>query len=122
MKASDALLQAGINLDQATKNIDQTTEAAIDLCATIVKRATSQAMYDNFTNVPAGIIQPSEVGPESLRRALPGALGTYLEWDVIDALQLAADILEDVNAHDECAKVLAMIPAAKARFEKPPAC
>lgn len=111
MKASDALLQAGINLDQATKNIDETTGAAADLCALIVKRATSQAMYDNFVNVPAGIIQPGEVGPESLRRALPGVLGTYLEWDITAALRLCADILTDVNAHTESAKVLAMIPA-----------
>ena len=39
----------------------------------------------------------------SLRCALVSVLGSYVEWDILDARTLAAEILQDVNDHGEAA-------------------
>lgn len=111
-KVDSALLAVGINRRTAADNIDKASKIAADLGASIVAKCIRQAVYDNYTNVPEGIINASDYAPsESVMRGLPGAIGTFLEWDVTAALELCADILEDVNAHDEAAKVRAMMGA-----------
>lgn len=115
-KVETALVSCGIHLDTGTR-IGAVAELASDLGGKIVAKAVGQATYDHLTNIPAGIVDGASYKPvDSLRRALPHALGTYLKWDVGDAIELAADILEDVNAHRECALVRSLNDAA---FEAP---
>lgn len=68
-----------------------------------------QILHLYLVNIPAGIIERSTTtGADSIGRALPGICGAFLRWDVGAAIELAADILEDVNAHDEARQVRAM--------------
>jgi len=44
----------------------------------------------------------------AIEKALPGLIGELVEWDVASALELAANLAEDVNAHDEAAAIRGM--------------
>ena len=64
---------------------------------------TRQSIYNELTNRPCGIEHQN-----ALRMGIVHAIGAYLKWDVIDALEIAADIAEDVNAHAEAKAIREM--------------
>jgi hypothetical protein len=66
-----------------------------------------QAIYNELTNKPCGIEHR-----DALRMGIVTAIGALVKWDVIDALELAADIAEDVNAHGEARAIREMATAA----------
>lgn len=103
----DALNTCGVgeNLDE---KLNKDVEQIADFCAALQKSATRQAIYNHLTNKPCGI----EHG-EALKMGLVSAIGTLVQWDVIEALEIAADIAEDVNAHGEAAKIRGMAKAVE---------
>lgn len=80
-------------------------------CADLQKRATAQLQYDLESNLPSGRISAQEAadGSHAIRRAIASAIGSFVHYDIIGALDIAADIAEDVNAHPEAAQIRAMV-------------
>lgn len=66
----------------------------------VTKKVYAQAHYDALTNIHNGILKLSDdIGKHAIENGLVSAIGEYIEWDVGKAIGLAADILDDVNAH-----------------------
>lgn len=105
----NALNECGVGEDLDAR-LNKTNEALADFCANLQKSVTRQSIYNELTNRPCGIKHP-----DALRMGLVSAIGNLVQWDVIEALELAADIAEDVNAHGEAAAIRAM--AAKVESE-----
>jgi hypothetical protein len=80
-------------------------------CTDLEKRAVAQLQYDLETNVPRGILTPQEAadGSHAIRCAIASAIGSFVHYDIYGALEIAADIAEDVNAHPEAAQIRAMV-------------
>ena len=78
------------------KRLNAVSDELADFCAQLQKSVIRQAIYNELTNKPCGIEHR-----DALRMGLVSAIGALIKWDVIDALELAADIAEDVNAHGE---------------------
>ena len=105
----NALDQAAIPRDFAER-IGQATALAGQFAAGVTDRAAGQALYDLTTNIPTGIIGINDWTPKhAVNRGIVGAIGRHVDWDIVEALELCADILEDVNAHTESAQIRAMI-------------
>lgn len=98
----NALNECGVGEDLGTR-LNKANEELADFCASLQKSVMRQAIYNELTNRPCGIEHRS-----ALRMGLVSAIGNLVQWDVIEALELAADIAEDVNAHSECAAIRAM--------------
>ena len=105
----NALNECGVGED-LDKRLNEANEQLADFCAQLQKSVMRQAIYNELTNKPCGIEHRN-----ALRMGLVSAIGNLLKWDVIDALELAADIAEDVNAHSEAAAIRNM--AEKANLE-----
>jgi hypothetical protein len=88
--------------------------SALDLisafCADLEKRAISQLRYDLESNVQFGILTPEEAlqGSHALKIGIVGAISSLVSFDICAALEFAADIAENVNAHREAAQIRAM--------------
>jgi hypothetical protein len=106
-EARNAYDLLGIPHDWSGRILQQATEAG-RLAALITQKTATQAAYDIFQNIPCGVLSASEP-PRSSLRAIPCAVGEWLNWDINSALNLCADILDDVNAHAESAILRAMI-------------
>ncbi len=106
----DALNECGVgeNLDARLR---ETYEGLADFCANLTKSVMGQAVYNELTNKPCGIEHR-----DALRMGLVSAIGALIKWDVVDALELAGDIAEDVNAHGEAAKIREMATQLNAQF------
>jgi hypothetical protein len=78
------------------------------LLDSIREKCETQFKYNCETNVPKGIVAIDDTADNAIRLGLVSALGKHLDWSIPDALTLAADIAEDVNAHDEAAQIRAM--------------
>ena len=91
----NALNDCGVGKDLAQR-LNKTNEELADFCASLQKHVIQQSTYNELTNKPCGIEHR-----DALRMGLVSAIGALIKWDVIDALELAADIAEDVNAHGE---------------------
>lgn len=98
----NALNECGVgeNLDE---RLNAANERIAEFCADVMKRATRQAIYNELTNEPCGI----RAG-DPLRMGIVGAIGALAKWDIGEALEIAADIAEDVNAHSEAAAIRKM--------------
>jgi hypothetical protein len=48
-------------------------------------------------------------GAGALRLAIVSAVGCFVHYDIHGALEIAADIADDVNAHPEAAQIRAMV-------------
>lgn len=71
--------------------------------------ATGQAAYNLGTNVPKGILTAEQAtASHAIKSGVVHAIGELIGWSVDDAIDFAANILEDSNAHDEAASVRAM--------------
>jgi len=108
---SNALDSCGIGHDLQTR-FNAATDAITAFCCDLQRRATNQLLYDLTTNVPCGILDHEQAtGPHAIRAAIAGAVGSLVKWDITEALEIAADIAEDVNAHSEAAQIRAIASA-----------
>lgn len=105
----NALNSMGTSSEVIEGNVRESVQVAAAFAGDVVSRTAGQAMHNQLTNIPCGIMRSMDVSANTaLRQALPGAIGALVEWNIGEALKLCAGILEDVNAHDEAAQVLAM--------------
>lgn len=98
----NALNECGVGEDLDVR-LNKANEELADFCTNLQKSVSRQAVYNELTNRPCGIEHRN-----ALRMGLVSAIGNLVQWDVIEALELAADIAEDVNAHSEAAKIREM--------------
>jgi hypothetical protein len=107
--------------DNQMKTNEQIKMEAADKLSTlmlsIADSVKSQLLYNITENIPRGIIKADEASDHAINSGLVSALGKHLQWDVYGAMELAADILEDVNAHSEAAKIRQSLKALQARLE-----
>lgn len=73
----------------------------------IAERANSQFTYNLNTNIPAGILEPSEIVKNAVERGIISAVSSRNEFCIEPTLQFAGELLEDVNAHREAAELFA---------------
>ncbi len=107
-KVANALDECGIGHD-LNDRLRVQFEGVAKFCAMLEARILSQVVYNAVYNVPLGIVSAADCTVQkAIRQALPGACGEFVQWDITDALELAADIAEDVNAHGEAAKIRAL--------------
>jgi len=80
--------------------------AAADFVGRITRGIMGQLTYDHLHNVPMGTIRACDL---TVDHAILGgtvhAVGAFLKWDIGAAMEFAADVLDDVNAHPEAAIV-----------------
>ncbi len=98
----NALNECGVG-ENLAQRLNATNEALADFCASLQKHVIQQATYNELTNKPCGIEHR-----DALRMGLVSAIGALIKWDVSEALELCADIAQDVNAHDEARQIRAM--------------
>lgn len=79
------------------------------LLTRIRERAISQFGYNESVNIPAGRMKPDEAVENGVMRGVVSGLANYHGYGVEPCIQFAADLLEDVNAHTECAVVTKML-------------
>ena len=105
-----ALESVGIGETWMRHDIANIMALTTDLTSSIVQKVSSQALYHHLTNIPCGVIEQKDHKIyDVVQSGLVAAIGQYLGWDINKALELCANILEDVNAHDEAAAVRAML-------------
>jgi hypothetical protein len=98
----NALNECGVGEDLAQR-LNAINESLADFCASLQKHVIQQATYNELTNKPCGIEHR-----DALRMGLVSAIGALVKWDITKALELAADIAEDVNAHAEAKAIRQM--------------
>lgn len=99
----DSLNDCGIGHD-VQQRFSEASKIAAKFCADLQSKICSQLMYDLMQNVPTGIIQRGGAAyhaKHAIERGLVSFIGAFVQWDLVDALNLGADIAEDVNAHGE---------------------
>jgi hypothetical protein len=101
----NALNECGVGEDLGER-LNKDVDALTAFCSNLQKSVMRQSIYNELTNRPCGVEYR-----DALRMGLVSAIGSLLQWDVIEALELAADIAEDVNAHGEAAKIREMAGA-----------
>ena len=105
MKIENALDEIGIGHDIK----DRLKGAMIELLkitAGITEKSINQLHYDLLANVPEGITSqglPKRQGYLAARSGIISAISSMLQYDVTEAKCFCADILEDVNDHEEAA-------------------
>lgn len=105
----NALDQAGIGRDIDSR-MNLHSKAIAEFIGEVTAKCFSQSHHDLLVNVPTGTTSHWEAtGEAAIRRAIPGICGAFVKWDINAAIELAADILDDVNAHGEAQKVRAML-------------
>lgn len=72
-------------------------------------RAVNAFNHDMERNVPAGTVTPDEVVEHAIRAGLVSAMSAFHHFGIEPSIQLAAEILEDVNAHREAAPLFAIL-------------
>lgn len=100
------LMPPAVDLDKIQR---EETKKIGAFMAMFMEKAMSQLRYDIEQNIPKGYLGVEGIRDHALKSAIASSIGTYLEWSIDPALQMCVDILEDVNAHKEAAKVNAMI-------------
>jgi hypothetical protein len=104
-----------MGLGDITQRMHDATARASRFIGLASNRIFTQLTYDFLINQPSGITETEyrehEQEKAAKRAVLTGivsALGQYIEWGPDAALDLAAAILDDVNAHDQADKVRKM--------------
>lgn len=107
-KAQNHLDESGIGHD-VDDRLNAVVEQVESFCSTLRISIMRQAIYTLLTNVPTGVMTRAEATPEhAIKSGLVNAIGKLVKWNTADALDLAADIAEDVNAHAEAAEIRRM--------------
>ncbi len=78
----------------------------------IREKCEAQFTYNCETNIPKGIVAIDDTADNAIQTGLVSALGAFFNWHIPDALTLAANLAEDVNAHGEAAQIRGMVSAA----------
>jgi hypothetical protein len=108
-KIENALDSCGIGHD-IQERLGETLKRIAVLAANVQGAAATQALHDALTNRPHGIGNGS-IGKDDAERAfvsgIVSVLGSLVEWDIVQARQIAADLLEDVNDHARAAEIRA---------------
>lgn len=101
-EVATALDSCGIGSD-VNKRFSHINKVTSEFCAELQRKIISQAFYDLMNNVPTGTISSDEVdsGEHAIKSGISSAIGAYVKWDINRAMEIAASILEDVNAHSE---------------------
>lgn len=98
----------------SNQGIQDQVIAVMDACATltanITKRVATQVIYDEMVNRPTSItvLPRADQVKRIVVIGLVAAIGELVGWDIGDALELCADIAEDVHAHGEAEQIRAM--------------
>lgn len=95
---------------QQTKLLNIEFATKLDaLLAGIRAKAVAQFAYNVETNVPADILDPAEVVEHAVLHGIVSAASAYNDYGIEPSIRLAAEILEDVNAHTEAAPLFAIL-------------
>ena len=106
-QAKSAFNSMGVSTKMVEDYAESVGEAVGEIVQRIAARAHAQLAYDLTTNIPTGI-KPLTHGDEGRSTALGAvvtALGQFLKWDVLEAREFAARLLEDVNDHGTAANL-----------------
>lgn len=75
------------------------------LLSLIKSKAETQFKYNIETNVPSKILRLSDCVENAIHHSLVSTFSEVNDWDILASLDLAADLLEDVNAHSEAKRL-----------------
>ncbi len=110
-KINAALDECGIGAD-FDERFNRGMERIAKFCASVQARTAAQLLHNVKMNEPLGEMSRSESYDGHAHQAMlagtVGALGELIGWRLSGARDLAADILDDRNAHKEAALVRAM--------------
>jgi hypothetical protein len=73
--------------------------------------ATAQFKYSVKKNLPYGIHTREDIVERCVNHGIVAAISTHYQWGVEPVVELAADMLEDVNAHTEAKLLRDTLPA-----------
>lgn len=79
------------------------------LLASIEEKANKQFTYNEERNIPQGIIAVQDSIRVAINHGVISALSARHRWAHDSTIELAADLLEDVNAHAEAAQLRASL-------------
>jgi hypothetical protein len=65
----------------------------------VLEKAEAQLQHSLTTNVPKGILKREDIVENAFRHGLVSAFSKLNQWGIEPSVQLAAELLEDVNAH-----------------------
>jgi len=82
------------------------------LLVKIATKAKAQYDYSEQTNIPKGILKPSEVVEHAIQHGIAEGLNSYHDFDCNKAIEYAIAILEASNCH---AEVRALVAATEIR-------
>ena len=105
-----ALDESGIGHD-VQERVSEDMKRVAEYMGYLQKSIVSQLMHNHFTNNPCGILKGRHFADHAIKQGTVSAIGHFLEWNISPAIEFAADICEEVNAHDEAATIRAMIYA-----------
>lgn len=77
------------------------------------EKALGRLKYNLEENLPKGIMTLEQIKGDSVKSGLVSSIGTFIKWDIYQAMELCADILEDVNAHKEAQVLRVMLAEAQ---------
>jgi len=102
-KARDAALDGcGIGADVQTKFRDG-HKAIAAFAAAFVEKASGQLTYNLLTNAPCGVDISGDATQRAVEHGAVMAITALIQWDVLAARRLAAELLEVVNDHENAA-------------------
>lgn len=84
--------------DQFSKNLEA-------LVKSITEKATQQFLYNENTNIPQKILHSQESVSHAIKQGLVSAISQMHEYTINPQVEFCVDLLEDVNAHQEAAKL-----------------
>lgn len=108
-KIENALDSCGIGSD-IQQRLDTIQKQIAVYGGQVIASANTQALHDALTNRPHRINNHCVGKTDAAKAMVSGIvsfLGALVEWDIDDARQIAAEILEDVNDHNHAAEIRA---------------
>ena len=105
-EVDNALDSCGVGHDVAGQ-FAEGTEAIGRFVASFTQAAHRQLTHNLLVNVPCEIMTPKEARESAAMRGLVSSIASMLEWDTTETMLFCGDLLEDVNLHDEAAKMRA---------------
>ena len=106
-KAIDAFESIGLGMIE-NHNL-ALSDTLADISGHLSKVYLSQGLHNLTVNIPCGIIDenilPTELAKRTALHALVSTISHVVEFDIVSALEVCADLMEDVNGHAE-AKML----------------
>ena len=69
-------------------------------CANLQQAMTERVIYNLTTNVPAGILKPSQASAaDAIKSGVVSTMSRFLDYGVGECIEFSADLCENVNAH-----------------------